>query len=110
MPNLKIYVDEALLPGCRAGLTAAMHPLRDLLCQELNVTVAACQFAILPVIAMPDLPRVNVELHILPHPERTRDRLTRLAEVIQSQIGSVTETRTAVRIATLSPEAYVALK
>lgn len=110
MPNVKIYVDETLLPGCREGLMAAMAPLRQMLCEALKVDPKACQFAILSALVMPDLPRVNVEMHILPHPDRTRDRLTGLAEAVQSRIGSVTGTHTAVRIATLEPQGYVAKK
>ncbi len=110
MPNVKIYVDEVLLPGCRSGLVGALIPLRTMLCEALKVDVAACQFAILPVVAMPDLPRVNVELQILPHPARTRELLTSVAARVRSQIGSVTGTHTAVRITTLVPEAYIALK
>lgn len=110
MPNLKVYVDETLLPGCREALSAMLHPLRALLCESLNVDVSACQFAILPALVMADLPRVNVEMHILPHPERTRDKLTALAQAVQAMIGTATGTHTAVRIALLAHEGYVALK
>ena len=110
MPNLKIYVDEMLLPTCREALVAALHPLRALLCDALKVDVAACQFAVLPVLVMPNLPRVNVEMQIMPHPDRTKDVLTALAGRIQSQIGTATGTHTAVRISTLVPAGYIALK
>jgi hypothetical protein len=110
MPNVKIYIDETLLPTCREGLVAALPALRTMLCAALNVEVPACQFAILSVLVMPDLPRVNVEMQILPHPERTRDMLASLAALVQSNISSVTGTHTAVRIATLAPEGYVARK
>jgi hypothetical protein len=110
MPNVKLYVDETVLPGCRAGLIAALPGLRTMLCDALKVDVAACQFAVIPVIAMPDLPRVNVEMHILPHPDRTQALLKCLAAGVQSLIAGVTGTHTAVRIAMLVPDAYVALK
>lgn len=110
MPNVKLYVDETLLPGCRAALIAALPGLRTMLCDTLKVEGAACQFAVLSVIAMPDLPRVNVEMSLLPHPERTRDILKSLAEAVQSLIAAVAGTHTAVRITTLVPDAYIALK
>jgi hypothetical protein len=110
MPNLKIFVDETLLPACRADLAAALPALRDLLCADLNVDVAACQFAVLSALVMADLPRVNVELHILPHPARTQDRLVALGRKVQSLIAAATRTHTAVRITTLAPEDYVVLK
>jgi hypothetical protein len=73
MPNVKIFVDDSLYPAIRAPLAQALGPIRDMLCRELAVDVPACQFAVLPVGAMPDLPRVNVEMAILPRPERTRE-------------------------------------
>jgi hypothetical protein len=110
MPNVKLYVDETLLAGCREALIAALPGLRGLLCDALKVDAAACQIAILPVIAMPDQPRVNVEMHILPHPDRTKDRLKSLAAAVQSRIAATTGAHTAVRIAMLVPDGYVALK
>ena len=110
MPNVKIYVDETLFPVCRAALKEALPPLRTLLCDALNVDPLACQFAILSAVVMPDLPRVNVEIHILPHADRTRERLTLLAKQVQAQIGAVTKVHTAVRMTVLVPEGYVALK
>ena len=110
MPKVKLYVDETLLPGCRARLIAALPGLRAMLCDRLRVEHLACQFAILSVIAMPDLPPVNVELHILPHPDRNRDMLKSLATALQSLIGEITGTHATIRITTLVPDAYVALK
>jgi hypothetical protein len=110
MPNVKLYVDETVLPSCRAGLIAALPGLRTMLCDALKVDDVACQFAILSVIAMPDLPRVNVEMHLLPHPDRTRDKPKSLAAAMQSLIAAFTSTHTAVRIATLVPDSYIALK
>ncbi len=110
MPNLKVYIDETLLPDCRATLMDALTPLRAMLCAALKVDIAACQFAILPVMAMPDLPGVNVEMQIMPHPDRTRDMLTVLAKQVQAQIGFATGTHTAVRITTLAADGYIALK
>lgn len=110
MPNVKLYVDETVLPGCRAGLIAALPGLRTMLCDRLKVDGAACQFAILSVIAMPDLPRVNVEMYLLPHPDRSQEMLKSIAAAVQSLIAAVAGTHTAVRIATLVPDAYIALK
>lgn len=110
MPNVKIFVDETLLPECRAALVSALPALRGLLCARLNVAVSACQFAVLSVIAMPEQPRVNVEIHLMPHADRSRESLTALAAQVQAQVGAATASPTAVRIATLNPETYVALK
>jgi hypothetical protein len=110
MPNVKIYIDETLLPGCRDRLVAALEPMRTLLCEGLNVDLSACQFAVLPVLALPDQPHINVELNILPHPDRTRARLKDLAEQVQILLRAATDTHAAIRIATLAPETYLAVK
>ncbi len=60
--------------------------------------------------SMPDLPRTNVELHVLPAPARTRDRLTRLASDLQGIVAEATGSSVAVRIAQLDAATYVVLK
>ena len=110
MPNVKIFVDEGLYPAVKGALAAALAPLRDMLCRELAVDVPACQFAILPVGGMADLPLVNVEIAILPRPERTRDRLLAISADLRTILAAATGTHVAVRITTLDPETYIALK
>lgn len=110
MPNVKIYVDETLYPECRDAIAAALRPLRALLCQELGVDPPACQFAVMPVMAMADLPRVNVELHILPRPDRTRDRVTEVCTALRQMLTAATGTHVAVRASMLDAATYVALK
>lgn len=110
MPNLKIFVDEALFPECRERLAAAMAPIRSMLCDELKVDIPACQFALMPVMGMEDLPRVNAEMQILPRPERTRDHLLSVSRRLQDMLQTATGTHVAVRVTSLDPETYVALK
>ena len=110
MPNLKIFVDETLYPECRDGLAAAMEPIRAMLCHELKVEVPACQLALMPVLAMADLPRVNAEMQILPRPDRTRDHMISVSRRLQDMLSSVTGTRVAVRVTSLDPATYIALK
>ena len=110
MPNVKIFVDETLYPACRDSVAAALEPIRSMLCQELNVDVSACQLALLPVLAMLDLPRVNAEMQILPRPERTRDHMIMVSQRLQEMLRSATGTHVAVRVTSLDPETYIALK
>lgn len=110
MPNVKIYVDETLFPACRDPLVAALGPMRDYLCREFRVDVPACQFAVLPVVAMPDLPRVNVEIQILTKADRTRDRVTAIGLHLRGMLAEATGTHVAIRISGLDAETYVALK
>lgn len=110
MPNVKIYVDEGVYPACRDSLAKALRPLRDMLCDSLQVPAPACQFAVLPVLAMADLPPVNVEIQIMPHAERTRERLLLVCEALRDIVGGATAAHVAVRMTTLDPVTYIALK
>lgn len=110
MPNVKIFVDEALYPDCRVPLAAALGPIRDLLCREFGVDAPACQFAVMPVLAMADLPGVNVEIQILPRPDRTRTRVLEICNALRQMVAAATGTHVAVRVSTLDPETYIALK
>jgi hypothetical protein len=110
MPNVKIYVDDTLLPYCREHLVGSLGQLRDRLCEALAVDRAACQFAVIAVSAMPDLPRVNVELQLLPRSERTRDVLVSVCRMLRDMIGDATGAHVAVRMTALDPETYIALK
>src|SRR3569833_4287701 len=83
MLNLKIFVDETLYPECRDRLAAALGPIRTMLCDELKVEVPACQLALMPVLAMADLPPINAEMQILPRPERTRDHMLAVSRRLQ---------------------------
>lgn len=110
MPNVKIFVDDSLYPAVRAPLAQALGPIRDLLCAELAVDVPACQFAVMPVGAMADLPRVNVEMAILPRPERTRERVLSVCGRMRALVEAATGTHVAIRVTSLDPETYIALK
>lgn len=110
MPNLKIFVDEAIYPACKSQLTQALGPLRDMLCRDLRVEIGACQFAVLPCLAMADLPPVNVEMAILPRPERTRDLILSVCGQMRQLLGQATGSHVAIRVTTLDPETYIALK
>lgn len=109
MPNAKIYVDQTIW-NQKEDVVSLLPQLRELFCRDLNVGPGACQLAILPVHGLPDQPQVNVELHILPAPDRSRELLGLLAAAIQKLLASVVAGQIAVRIATLDPQTYVALK
>ncbi len=80
------------------------------MCTHLNVSEKACQLALIPVLGIPDQPEVNIELHIMPHPDRTKDRLCSLASALKAALTSLSNCKCAVRITTLDPETYIALK
>ncbi len=110
MPNTKIYVDESVWADRREILEEALMPVRELLCSRLEVQVPACQLALIPVTGLADQPLVNIELLILPKPERTRDTVRALCSELQEMMAERSGTHVAVRAAALDPETYVALK
>lgn len=110
MPNVKIFVDEELYPAVRAPLARTLGPIRDMLCRELAVGLPACQFAVMPVGALADQPRVNVEMAILPRPERTREVVLRVSAQLREMVEAATQAHVAVRVTALDPETYIALK
>ena len=110
MPNVKIFVEEALFASKSGALRDALLPLREMLCKGFKVDVAACQFAVTPVMAMPDLPLVNVEMHILPRADRTRDAVLAVCNSVQGLIEAATGTHAAIRVSFLDAATYIALK
>lgn len=110
MPNLKIYVEEVLWAERADALIAALEQVRERLCQIFEVEPPACQLVALPVRGLPDQPLANVELSILPKPERTRALVVTAATALQAIVGAALQTHVAVRISQLDPATYVALK
>jgi hypothetical protein len=110
MPNVNIHIDHGLLLKVGPAVDAALAPLRDLLCERFAVSAAACQLAVIAVRGLPDQPQVNLELSILPRPERTRDRVTAVCAEVQALMTQAAGMHVAVRCAQLDPETYVALK
>lgn len=110
MPNIKIFVDDSLYDTVRDPLAKALKPIRDMICHDLSVDVPACQFAVVAVGAMPDLPRVNVEMAILPRPERTREVILSVCGKLRAMVEEATQTHVAVRVTALDPATYIALK
>ena len=110
MPNVKIYVDESIYPAGRERLAIALGPILVMLCHDLTVDRPACQIAVMPVLAMPDLPPVNVEIQILPRPNRSRAVLLDVCAKLREMGGAATGTHVAIRVTTLDPETYIALK
>jgi len=110
LPNLKIYIEEAVWAKQAEPLLAALPPMREMLCREFSVDSSFCQLAILPVRGLPDQAQVSVEIQILPKPDRTRDLILSVCSQSQDQLNEVTGTLTAVRATALDPATYIALR
>lgn len=110
MPNLKIHVSDLIWNEKADELTALLGPIRDLLCGEFRVDPSACQLAIIPVRGMSDQPQVAVEIHIMPKAERSRDQIVNVSQMLQDMLRTTTASSVAVRVSSLDPVTYVALK
>jgi len=110
MPNVKIFVDDTRYASMQEALSALLPDLRTFLCSSLMVDNAACQLAVIPVMGVPDQPQVNVEIHLMPRPERTRASIIDLADGLRDVLGKATGQHVAVRVTTLDPASYLALK
>ena len=108
MPNLKVFVDNTALPK---GLPlAARAELRDVLVDQLGVPEAACQIAVIAVQGLPDQPAANIEISLMPHPERTADALSDLGKALQSVVLSHVDAHSAFRCTLLDSSKYASIK
>lgn len=110
MPNVKFYVDVRRGPTATETISDMLPALRDLICETLEVPVAACQFAVIMVAGMDDQPAINTELHLLPGPARTPEYLRCVAQRLRDELALATGLSVAVRMSSLDPQSYVALK
>jgi hypothetical protein len=110
MPNVKIYVDHAVLTEREDAIRAMLPGLRAAVCEDLAVDVAACQFAVIGVMGLPDQPLVNVEFSYLGTPARTPDVIRAASARFQRIVAEAAGAHAAVRADALDPATYVALK
>ena len=110
MPNVKIYVDANIYDDHKLGLLQSLVQLRAIVVSHLRVPEAACQFALVPVGALRDQPAANVEMHIMPQPDRTQECLATMGRALQQRLRDVINAPVAFRCVQLDPATYVALK
>lgn len=110
MPNVKIYVDEAVYKSHTAALTDALLPLRDIVSEHLEAPHSACQLALISIVGLSDQPAVNVEISIMPRSNRTKETLESMGAELQRLLGEITKQSVAFRCAQLDPSTYVTLK
>lgn len=110
MPNIKLFVDQALLATRDGEIRAALGPLRDLACRELSVPASACQLAVIGVIGLQDQPLANMEFQYLALPERTPEKIHQVCAVFQDFLFAPLGLKAAIRATPLDRATYVALK
>lgn len=108
MPNVKLFLDRKA--GAEAAVAALMPALRDLICARLLVGPEAAQLALIASTGLPDQPPINLEIQILPQERRTAEVLRTLALDLQERLRQGTGLHAAIRISTLDPSSYIALK
>lgn len=110
MPNLKIFVDEAVGSDVKSRLHAALPALRDLMCRELHVDIPLAQFVLVPVLGIPDQAQFAVEMQILPKAERTREHLVRTCGALQEALRAIADVKIAIRVTTVDPANYLVIR
>jgi hypothetical protein len=110
MPNVKIYVDEDTFAEHKIALMLALTPIREIVSKHLRAPHSACQLALIAAVGLKDQPAVNVEIHVMPHPDRTKEILEAMGAEIQKRLRDVTGSSIAFRCAQLDPQTYVTLK
>jgi hypothetical protein len=109
MPNVKIYVDEDAFADHKVALTQALRPIREIVSKYLGTQQSACQLALIAAVSLKDQPAVNVEIHVMPRPDRTKEILEAMGAEIQLRLCDVTGSPVAFRCAQLDPLTYVTL-
>ena len=110
MPNLKIFMDETVFGQHRQAMIQVLEPIRDSICLHLGVPEAACQLAIIPVIGLSDQPAINVEIQILPSPDRSRSQIQALGSKVKDILSATACVPVAFRCAQHDPSTYVILR
>lgn len=110
MPNVKIFVDETHYSAIRGGIAALLPDLRVRLCSSLLVDETAFQVAVIPVLGIAGQPPVNIEMQLMPRPERTREAVGEIAAQLRAQLGKALDQHVAVRITIIDADKYVTLK
>ncbi|MBC2834608.1 hypothetical protein [Paragemmobacter straminiformis] len=110
MANVKFFIDAALMREKDAALDGLLAQTRALLCARLDIPEAACQFVAIGVRSLADQPAVNIEISLLPKPDRTAEKLRSLCEDARDIATRILSAHTAVRCAQLDAATYIAIK
>lgn len=110
MPNVKLFLDDALLWQKTAAAESLLPAIRNHLCATLGVTEAACHIVILPVRSLPGQTPANLELAILRKADRDRDRLAEVCGQLRALVALALDAPAAVRCAVMEPDSYIVVR
>lgn len=110
MPNVKIYVEHAVLDARKPDFMGVLDPLRDALMSELDAPKALCHLSLMPMFGLPDQAEVVVDIHYLAKADRTPDKVTAACHVFRDLLTERLGLRPDIRAFALSSDIYVALR
>ncbi len=110
MPNVKVHVDETVFNHKRTALKAMLPKLRDAIMAAFSAPQSVCHLTILPCIGLNDQADILVDLHYLAMPDRTPELATATAESVRQLFIDELGHKPDVRMISLAPEIYAALR
>jgi hypothetical protein len=110
MPLMKLYVDQSQPESVKTALKGAMSDLRALVCDRLDVPLAAAHLALIEHVGLPDQPQINIEIKYLGREDRTEEKIRGVGAEIRGKVSELCGITPAVRMAMLRPDEYTALK
>jgi hypothetical protein len=110
MPNVKIYVDAALLDSAAAQVDGLLLQARDAIMAGLGVAEAACHIVVLAVRSLPGQTPVNIELCMLQQPGRSREKIEQVCLRLRDLVARGLEAPSAIRCTLAEPETYIVIR
>lgn len=107
MPNVKLYVDDAVLSDKADAADALLVAIRGFLCDALGVTQDACHIVILGVRPLAGQTPANLELVLLRRQDRTRDLMASICARLRDLVADRMGCNAAVRCAMMEAEHYI---
>jgi phenylpyruvate tautomerase PptA (4-oxalocrotonate tautomerase family) len=97
MPNVKIFVDEAVLRPQRARIQALIGELDKVLIDKLGADRKQVHIMFVPAVTGTSMAGVYVDLNYKPHSERTPQRVQSACQAIAELIGEALESDCRIR-------------
>jgi hypothetical protein len=110
MPLMKIYVDQSQSVSMKTALKDVMSDLRALVCDRLDVPLAAAHLALIEHVGLSDQPQINIEMKYLGREDRTEEKIHSVGAEIRDYVAGLCDITPAVRMTMLRAEEYTALK
>ena len=110
MPNVKLFVDGAVLDARPKTLDSLLLQMREAMTGGLGVTEAACHIVVLEVRSLPGQTPVNIEICLLRKPGRSREALERFCGQLRDLVARSLGAPAAIRCILANPETYIVIR